>query len=150
MWDNDFHKYWVNPKLNIYSIIQFYQLSCFELLHLYLYLGQYWVLLWDVRYLLVPVPCLYLASPLWISSSNLSFCSLCSLYTKPTWHSTFLLTRQTCPKSVWDLPCARFDLDNVLGSSNRITETTPPQPMRTGGGFKVLRLKIYKHQSPSF
>ena len=48
---------------------------------------------------------LYLASfhgyPVHISVSAPS-----SSRTKPTWHSTFLLlTPQTCPKSVWDLPC---------------------------------------------
>ena len=66
----------VNPQLNIYSIIQFYQLwTILTNIHLYLYSGQYWVIvwLWDVRY-----SCVVSAPRLrsWISSPDLRFCSL--------------------------------------------------------------------------
>ena len=102
-----------------------------------------------------PVLCLYLDSfhgyPVQISV----LLPVPSLHQALSWHSTFLPAPHSTdfsPKSEFEICLARFDLDRVLGSSNRITETTQHQPMRKEGGSTKgdpQRLKIYKQQSES-
>lgn len=122
-----------------------------SLLRLHLYSGQYWVWLCDVRYLLHNPGAWVCTLPPFM---DIQFTSQFLLPPPPAAPSLldtphFSSSLHRLVQNRFEICLARFDLDSVLGSSNRITETTPHQPMRTEGGSRVKRLKVYKHQSES-